>query len=117
MKSLVLATVLNIVPGFGYIYIGGKKRWFGVALVVALGLSFYATLSNPVYQETINQALQLGQDSAQTEMVGRAGALSSIASILIVGAFMYDGYISCQQANAVYDAKIKAKIATKNRKS
>lgn len=116
MKSPVLATILNIVPGFGYIYIGGKKRWFGLALVVALGLSFYITFSSPVYQTTIDEVIKSDQVAAQVES-GQTSVLSLLASLLMLGAFMYDGYWSCQQANAEYDAKIKTKIAAKKSKS
>lgn len=114
MKSLVLATVLNIVPGFGYIYIGGKKRWFGLMLVIALGLSFYITLSNPAYQQTIDEAMRSSQVVAQVDQLG---IWSLLSSILLIGAFMYDGYLSCQQANADYDAKIKSKISKDTMKS
>lgn len=110
MKSPVLATVLNVIPGFGYIYVGGKKRWFGLMLVLAIGLSLYATVSNPTYQQTLQEAMQSSSNVAQTDQVG---LMSLGASILLIGAFMYDGYLSCQQANEAYDAKIKAKIKEK----
>ena len=113
MKSPVLATILNIIPGFGYIYIGGKKRWFGLMLVVAIGLNLYVAISSPNYQQTIQEAIRANGEASQTASFDQEGVLSLLVSLLMLGAFMYDGYLSCRQANAEYDAKIKAKITSK----
>lgn len=114
MKSPVLATILNIVPGFGYVYIGGKKRWFGLVLLLSIGLSFYVTLSSPTYQSAVQQTVQSNTETTQVMQPDQDSGLSLLASLLMLGAFMYDGYLSCQQANAEYDAKIKAKITSKS---
>ncbi|MEO7905313.1 MAG: hypothetical protein ABIR91_06010 [Candidatus Saccharimonadales bacterium] len=36
MKSRKIAALLNIIPGAGYVYIGGKKRTFGLLLLFAI---------------------------------------------------------------------------------
>ncbi len=105
MKSSVIATMLNIIPGFGYIYIGGKKRWFGVLLVLGLGLALYMTLSGPAFQVALDQAMA-GEGTADLNF----SWLSTLSSFVMIGAFMFDAYWSCEQANREYDSKIKKLI-------
>lgn len=114
MKNTTIATLLNFIPGLGYIYVGGKKRWFGAMLVLAIGLSFYVTISSPTYQTVVNETLQTSQNDAKTESVqpkidNQSGFISIIVSLLVTGAFMYDGYQSCKQHNIEYESKLNAK--------
>ena len=53
MKNPTIATLLNIIPGLGYIYIGGKRRMFGIILIITFTLIVIAgndpLMSTPEY--------------------------------------------------------------------
>ena len=88
MKNPALATVLNIIPGLGYVYIGGQKRLFGVALLVGLVTSGISALDPLLYSEEYwNSGFRIWDWLALASM------------LLFVGGFMYDGYLSANTPN------------------
>jgi hypothetical protein len=89
MKNPTLATLLNIIPGLGYIYVGGKKAIFGGLLLLTVILGFIVGLD----PEVMNQAA-----TASTELDGYtiAALVSTLISLI---AFMYDGHTSAVEKN------------------
>jgi hypothetical protein len=88
MKNPTIATVLNIIPGLGYIYLGGSKRIFGL-LLIAAGVAMVIASFDPLLysQEYMDSPIRVW------DMIGLLGLLIS------VGAFMYDGYASAMNQN------------------
>lgn len=92
MKSPVIATMLNLIPGLGYVYIGGKRRILGLALLISSALS--------TYQQVFEEAVLTSRDLSPTW-------LSFLASLIMIIAFMYDAYHYCLEFNAKRDQELK----------
>lgn len=89
MKNPTLATVLNIIPGLGYIYLGGQKRIFGIILLLGIVASSIASFDPLLYSEAYLSSPYRIWDW-----------LAFASLILLVGGFMYDGYASANLHNA-----------------
>lgn len=89
MKNPTIATILNIIPGLGYVYLGGKRRLFGIMLLAAIVLSAIASADPLLYS---------GEYMEADFRIWDALALASLLAVL--AAFMYDGYTSAMQHNA-----------------
>jgi membrane-bound ClpP family serine protease len=91
MKNPTIATILNIIPGLGYLYVGGKKKIFGVLLLVGMVSSIISSFdpSLSVYSEEAMSA-----EFTLWSMLGLASL------VLLVAAFMYDGYTTALESNA-----------------
>lgn len=88
MKNPTIATVLNILPGLGYIYLGGKRAIFGAILIVATVISIASSFNPAIYsQEYLEAALNVYD------------YLALISIVLYMAAFMYGGYISAVSHN------------------
>ena len=98
MKNPTIATLLNAIPGLGYIYLGGRKTIFGAMLIVANLLGIIASFDPAMYSEEYMQA-----DPAIWDFL----ALISIA--MLVAAFMYDAYISAVRHNEDFSKLKKEK--------
>lgn len=94
MKNSTIATVLNIIPGLGYIYLGGEKRIFGLILILSIIASIIASFDPLLYSEEYMNADFRIWDSI---------ALFGIA--LTISAFMYDGYVSANTHNSTAKKK------------
>jgi len=79
MKNPTLATLLNIIPGLGYIYVG-RKRIFGLLILITVLLSI-ANAFDPVYADT---------PYIESGLIWELMYVATI--ILAIVAFMYDGY-------------------------
>jgi hypothetical protein len=91
MKNPTIATVLNIIPGLGYIYIGGQKRVFGSLILLTLILSIIA-MFDPLLAMDSN-------DPYYTSGFRLWDLLFFITFVVSIVAFMYDAYHSTLQAN------------------
>ena len=97
MKNPTTATLLNIIPGLGYIYVGGARRVFGAFILIATILSFIAATDPLIYtEEYINSPFRIW------DFLGLG------AAIIYVGAFMYDVHEYTHKQNAAI-TKIKSK--------
>lgn len=106
MKSPILAAMLNVVPGLGYVYVGGKRRIFGFLLIAVTILSIIATLNNSSYQQLVESSAK----EATTAAISKTSSLSLIAGLVSIAAFTFDAYAAAKEFNQAYDAKIKALI-------
>jgi Kef-type K+ transport system membrane component KefB len=88
MKNPTVATLLNFIPGLGYIYVGGKRRLFGIFLLVAIVITFGASFLDPTMAQTAT--------SSETRPID---FLYLLATVLFFGGFMYDGYVSANETN------------------
>jgi len=105
MKNPTIATVLNIIPGLGYVYIGGKKRLFGILLLVALAFSI-ANAFDPM--------LALSDDDPYYTAGFRIWDLLAVGSFIApVIAFMYDAYQSATAHNVTIAPTSTKKLAHK----
>ncbi|HEX8182180.1 MAG TPA: hypothetical protein VF575_01105 [Candidatus Saccharimonadales bacterium] len=94
MKNPTIATILNIIPGLGYIYIGGTKRIFGILLLTTLVLAV-AAMFDPL--------LAVSPDDPYLNAGFRVwDILSFLCFILPIAAFMYDAYHSALLNNSKY---------------
>lgn len=82
MKNPTIATVLNIIPGFGYLYVGGEKKVFGSLLLVGLTLSIISSFDPLLYSEEYMNA-----------PMSTWGMVAVLSLIVTIAAFMYDGYV------------------------
>lgn len=96
MKNPTIATLLNLIPGLGYIYIGGKRKLFGILVLVGGVAGTIATSFDPLYSEVYSQTEIRGIDSVYL-----------LSLVLVVGAFMYDGYVAANQHNTSGSKKKK----------
>lgn len=97
MKNPRTATLLNIIPGLGYIYVGGARRLFGALILAATILSSIAATDPLIYtEEYINSPFRIWD------------FLALGAAVIYVGAFMYDVYKYTHTQNAALP-KIKSK--------
>lgn len=94
MKNPTIATLLNIIPGLGYIYIGGKRRIFGFILISSL-----ITGTIPAFDPSLYEGLDPYAAATLWEIFGL------ISIVLGVVAFMYDGYTSANMHNASLSSK------------
>ncbi len=98
MKNPTLATMLNIIPGWGYIYLGSKKRIFGILLFAGLVASGVAAFDPLLYTEEYVYSEFRVWD-----------LIALISMFLTVCAFMYDGYQSAIAHNAALKKQKKKK--------
>jgi hypothetical protein len=89
MKNPTLATLLNIIPGLGYIYVGGKKAIFGGLLLITAILSVVVGLS----PELLDQA------TASSTVLDGYDVVALISGLISLIAFMYDGHTSAVEKN------------------
>lgn len=80
MKNPTITTLLNIIPGVGYFYVG-RKRVFALLVIIGTVLTSVASYLNPLMEQYYNSMTYGAWD-----WVALLGTLS------IVAAFMYDGY-------------------------
>jgi hypothetical protein len=91
MKNSIIAGALNFfLPGAGYVYIGGKKKRFGVILL----LSFILLYSTAFLTTDISTVIpQSGQSEAeQPQQMSIYDQVGTIAAFLLLFGFAYDGY-------------------------
>lgn len=110
MKSPMLAAMLNIIPGFGYIYVGGKRRVFGGLLLFGVILSLISTFSSPNYQQIIGQAGNTSSEEAVAVALPTNSLLEIVAGLIVMMAFMFDAHAAAREVNEACDAKIKTLI-------
>jgi len=86
MKNPIVAGALNFfLPGAGYVYIGGRRKKFGIILLISFIILYsgaFLTSSNPtgVSQPGPEQPISI------YDQVG------TIAAFLLLFSFAYDGY-------------------------
>ena len=94
MKNPTIATLLNIIPGAGYVYIGGQKRVFGIILLISMALGVIAQFDPALYtEEAINAPLTVWD------------IFSALSGLTILGAFMYDAYTTAVRRNKTVAAE------------
>lgn len=93
MKNPTITTLLNIIPGLGYLYLGGRRRIFGALLIGGAVLGSAASLDPSLYSEEYLAASLTVWDG----LVLAGGALT-------IGGFMYDGYASTIEHNSNLEA-------------
>ena len=79
MKNPTVATLLNVIPGLGYLYLGRKKP-FAILLLAAMALNLFAIIFYPVIAEY--------QDMPMTVW----DWVAMLAFVLFEAAFMYDAH-------------------------
>lgn len=88
MKNPTIATLLNVIPGLGYLYVGGKRRVLGVTLIIATIILFITPFVDP--SVTFDDSHQIGIST---------NALYLILTITFLGGFMYDAYAAAIEKN------------------
>lgn len=81
-KNPLIAAILNIIPGLGYVYVGNKKL-FGFLLLIGILLSNVALFDpklNVFSEEVINAPMNMWT------------ATGWLGQIIFIGAFIFDGY-------------------------
>lgn len=92
MKNPTIATLLNVIPGLGYIYLG-TKRTFGVLVLAGVVLSFAYSLE-PRWVEYWNEYYTAHPQGTAWDILG-------VCSVMIfVVAFMFDAYKEAMRINA-----------------
>lgn len=88
MKNPTIATVLNIIPGLGYLYIGGTRNTFGTLLLVGVAFAIVSSF-DPLYssEEYLNATLN------------RWGVAALLSTLAFVAGFMYDAYTCALEYN------------------
>lgn len=86
MKNPTIATILNFIPGLGYLYVGGKRKLFGLLILTSFVVSAVASTFDPLYTDM----------SAEFRSLDIAYVLSLV---LMTAAFMYDAYVAATEAN------------------
>lgn len=86
MKNPTVATLLNIIPGLGYLYVGQRKL-FAALLLVSIALGVISSTFNPALAEYY---------SAEYNVWDWIGFVSMI---VLVPAFMYDAYTEAVRVN------------------
>lgn len=89
MKNPKTAAILNIIPGLGYTYIGGRKRIFGAILLASVAVSILALFDPLLIAQLPEPAVLRGWD-----------AVPLTSGLLTMIAIIYDGYVSAVDANA-----------------
>lgn len=96
MKNPTIATLLNIIPGLGYLYVG-RRVAFGVMILISNIVAIIASSLNPSLQEYYAADLNFW------DWLGLLGLF------LIIIAFMYDGYHDAVMKNSLRSSKLKKK--------
>lgn len=97
MKNPVVAALLNIIPGLGYIYVGRRKA-FGIIIIIFLIIAVTA-------QEAYDRHLlvNLGEEAISVPIdseIGKLGTLAVSMLPILIGAFMYDAYQDARRLNS-----------------
>jgi hypothetical protein len=96
MKNPTIATLLNIIPGAGYVYLDGDRKFFGTILLIGMALMLASSLDPLLYSEEYMNAPFRMWDVV---------SLFSLAALM--SAFMYDAYMSAIAQNAALPAQEK----------
>lgn len=91
MKNPTIATILNLIPGLGYLYIGGKKTLFGCLLLVGMIVGALATF---------DPSLNLYSEESMKAEYTVWTLLAFLSFPLTIGAFMYDAYVTANDVNS-----------------
>lgn len=92
MKSKILAAILNLIPGLGYLYLG-RRRKFAILLIAGFLLGGI-TVFDPALAYYLNRS-----DFTVWDTI-------SLASVALMGAaFVYDAYCEALQMREAVDTR------------
>lgn len=100
MKNPVIAAILNIIPGLGYIYVGGKRKLFGWLLFGGMVIGIIGTF---------DPSLNLYSEENMSAGLNVWTWLAFAGSLLTIVAFVNDAYMSALEHNKGAGKKKKSK--------
>lgn len=96
MKNPIIAALLNIIPGLGYVYVG-HRRVFGVVILIFLVIVIVTQNAYDTFLYT-----RFAEEDIAIPMESDLGRLYSLTIAMIpvlIGAFMYDAYKDAKSWN------------------